>query len=65
MYKKINDIKDLQIGDILWVDLEDKGHVIGALKEVGEEQLIISLTDDVQLIVSISCALEKIKKIVM
>ena len=65
MYKKINDIKDLRIADILWIDLEEKGHMIGALMKVGEEELIIKLTDDVQLIVSISCALEKIKKIVM
>ena len=65
MHKKINDVKDLRVGDILWVELEGRGHMRGELISVGEDDVSIRLSDNVILSVSTNCALEKIKKIVM
>ena len=65
MYKKINDIKDLRVGDILRVELAGRGHMRGELMAVGEDDMSIRLSDNVILSVSTNCALEKIKKIVM
>ena len=52
MHKKINDIKALRIGDILWVELEGRGHMRGELISVGKDNVSIRLSDNVILSVS-------------